>query len=161
MDGVSAPEPRPVGILPAIGWGLLTSLLTGPFAMLAMSVAVAVKDPTELTDGPLLTNLGELLGFILYGSLFAIPFAVIIAWLPITVLGLIVSRFTYRIGVAADRAVHAATGALFGPLVLLALSWPEADLWYLGFGAACGVFAALTFRWWSRLHLRRVERAVS
>lgn len=161
MDGVSAPEPRPVGILPAIGWGLLTAVVTGPFALLVLAVTIPMKDPTELTDGPLLTNLGELLGFILYGSLFAIPFAVIFAWLPITVLGLIVSRFTYRIGVTADRAVHAFIGALFGPLVLLAVSWPEADPWYMGFGAVCGVFAALTFRWWSRLHLRRAEPAVS
>lgn len=161
MDGVSPPEPRPVGILPAIGWGLLTSVMTGPFAMLVLALAKAIKDPTELTDGPLLTNLGELLGLIFYGSFFAIPIAVIIAWLPITVLGLIVSRFTYRIGKAADRAAHAVTGALFGPLVLLALSWPEADPWYMAFGAACGVFAALTFRWWSQLHLRRAEPAVS
>lgn len=161
MDGVSAPEPRPVGILPAIGWGLLTAVMTGPFAMLVLAVTIPMKDPTELTDGPLLTNLGEMAGVILLGSAFAIPFAVIIAWLPITVLGLIVSRFTYRIGVTADRSVHAFIGALFGPLVLLALSWPEADPWYLAFGAACGVFAALTFRWWSRLHLRREGRAVS
>lgn len=161
MDGVSAPGPRPVGILPAIGWGLLTSVMTGPFAMLVLALVKAIKDPTELTDGPLLTNLGELLGLIFYGSFFAIPIAVIIAWLPTTVLGWILSRLTYRVGAAADRAVHAATGALFGPLVLLTLSWPEADLWYLGFGAVCGVFAALTFRWWSQLHLRREGRAVS
>lgn len=161
MDGVGAPEPRPVGILPAIGWGLLTAVMTGPFALVALSVAVAIKDPTELTDGPLLTNLGEMIAMVFYGSLFAIPIAVIIAWLPITVLGLIVSRFTYRIGMAADLAIHAVTGALFGPLVLLALSWPEADPWYMGLGAACGVFAALTFRWWSRLYLRRAEQAVS
>ncbi|MGQ7829857.1 hypothetical protein [Altererythrobacter sp. Z27] len=139
----------PVSILQAIALGFITAIVTGVFGMFLFSTAMVAKDPSELTDGPLLTNLGEYLGLLLFGSFFAIPFSLMISWLPTTVMGWALGQISRRYPSASRSWVYTAVGAIGGALVMASLDGfdPHGDWFFVGYGAACGIFAAQFFRY--------------
>lgn len=163
--GVDAPDEAPrLGIAGALGWGFLTAIATGPFAILLIIAVMIAADPTELINDPLaiLTGLASLLTF---GSFFAIIFAIIIGWLPISLFGWLTRKAAERWPVMQRRTAWAGVGAVTGGLCIALVGGGIEDLinepdranWerlrdFLLFGGGCGIFSALFFR-------RLVERA--
>lgn len=138
-----------VSVLQAIALGFITAIVTGAFSMFLLITVMVAKDPSELTDGPLLANLGEYFGLLLLGSVLALPFSLMISWLPTTVMGWALGQISRRYPAVSRAWVYAAAGAFGGALVLASLDDfdPNADWFLIGYGAACGIFAALFFRY--------------
>jgi hypothetical protein len=159
--GIETPEDAypSLSIAGALGWGFLTAIATGPFGTLLLVMGVIVADPAELIDKPL-EILGSLLSLLTVGSVFAILIAVIIGWLPISLVGWLIQKAAGRWLFMNKRAAWAGVGALAGGLCLalvvgtiedVIVDPQPADWEMLGimsiFGGGCGLFAALFFRW--------------
>jgi hypothetical protein len=155
--GDAAPA-RP-SIAGALGWGLLTAVATGPFAMLLLIIVMIAGDPSEILDDPL-ALLNALATLLTVGSIMATIFAVIIGWLPISLFGWALQTAGQRWPACRHAAVWAGVGAIAaGGLVALlggtiddVISDPDPANWerlrdMLVFGGGCGIFAGLFFRW--------------
>ena len=93
---LDAGERAPVSILQSIALGFITAIVTGAFGLFLLITVMVAKDPSELTDGPLLANLGQYFGVLLLGSVLAIPFSLMISWLPTTVIGWALGQISRR-----------------------------------------------------------------
>lgn len=160
MVGVGAPDEAPrLTVVDALGRGFLTAIATGPFAILLILAFIFGTDPSEFVDNPrtMLAGLATMLGF---GSIIAIIFAVIIGWLPISLFGWLTQNAAARWPRIQRPAAWIAVGAITGALCLALASGALEDLInepdrfdrdrlqvMLLFGGACGIFAALFFRW--------------
>ncbi|MFN5902229.1 MAG: hypothetical protein ACK439_04575 [Novosphingobium sp.] len=131
----------------ALGWALATASLTGLFAMLLTPVFMVTIDPTEFQDASL-DDLPGMLAFLLIGAAWAVPVAIIVAWLPIAVVGWTLQRAARRWAVLASGWVHGAVGALCGAIVhaVLDLDREGIEPALLAYFATTGIFAALMFR---------------
>lgn len=161
MVGIDIADENParLTIAGALGWGFVTAMATGPFAMLLFAVFLVASDPTELAEDPL-AMLGALGSMLVFGSLIAVVFAVIVGWLPIALLGWSTAKAAGRWPILHHRAIWAGVGAVAGSLCVALVGGtiddvikdPELANWerlrdMLVFGGGCGIFAALFFRW--------------
>jgi hypothetical protein len=143
----------------AIGWGFLTALATGPFAILLFALILLAKDPSELLYEPW-ALLGSMASMLAIGSIVATVFAIIIGWLPISLLGWATHKAAERWSIFRHAATWAGVGTLAGGFLVALLGGSIDDIiktsdrasWerlrdMMAFGGACGLFAALFFRW--------------
>lgn len=160
MVGVGAPDEAPrLTVVDALGRGFLTALATGPFGNLLILGFIIAPDAGEPALDPLalLTGIASMLTF---GSIIAIIFAVVIGWLPISLFGWLTQNAAARWPLIQRPAAWIAVGAITGALCLALASGALEDLInepdrfdherlqvMLLFGGACGIFAALFFRW--------------
>lgn len=160
MVGIDAPVTvrRSLTIAGALGRGFLTALATGPFAMLLVAVFLIAADPGEIANEPLET-IGALASLLTVGSIFAIVMAVIIGWLPISLIGWLTANVADRWPDFRHPAIWAVIGIVTGGLCLVLINGSVNDLFrgdhparwnrlreMAVFGGSCGLFAALLFR---------------
>lgn len=138
---------RALSLGQALGRALATAALTGLFALLLLPVIMVISDPTELRDVSL-DDLLEMIAVLFIGLIWAVPLAIMVAWLPIAAVGWLVHRAAGHWAVLASGWVHAAVGALCGAIVhvVLDLDRERTDPAMLAYFLATGIFAALAFR---------------
>lgn len=141
----------PVSILQSIALGFITALASGILGAFLFIAGLVVADPTELTDTSLGQGLAELLFMFVFVALFGALYALIFSWFPIAIVGLAMQRAACRWPFLWSRPAHSFVGAICGiALSLLGVRdgrFETFDLLLLLYGALCGIFAALFFRY--------------
>ncbi len=147
MDEIAEKPPK-VTILGALGRGFLTAIASGMFGSL---LVVAIMIAGDLGDGSRY-SIGELLGqaafALVFSFIFAIGTAIVIAWLPISLVGWVVQKLTIRFPIFGHWVAYALIGGVagIGLIYAFAVDDPSRDESLMLFGSVCGIFAALFYR---------------
>lgn len=158
MNEPGEPPHPSLGIIGALGWGLLTAIATGPFSILLLIAVMIASDPTEVAGNPS-EMMVSFLTLLSAGSVLATMFSVLIGWLPISLVGWAIASAGTRWPALQGRAAWATMGMVMGGLCLALLSGTVGDVlkgqdpagWerlrdMVIFGGGCGIFSALLFR---------------